>query len=446
MHPETRKLILIYMVLMTVLLLFSACTTTPQAETPVSETGLEDFKPIVSATGEIVPEQTALLSVKTGGVVAEVLVEEGDSVQSGQVLVRLEGIEQLRAAVSAAQFELANAQFALNALYKDTDLLAAQALQAKDDAEVALEDLLNPELQQALALKAIADAKKAVEDANRRLSSVKSAADSADIEAQKAQVVLAKDALDKAKDDFEPYENKPEDNLTRANFQSKLAAAQQTYDAAVRRLNSLLGTGSEADIAVAQADLATAQAQVTVAEREWERVKTGPNQADVALLEAQIAASARDYEIFKDGPDPDDVALAEARLANARDQVAAAEAALADLELLAPFAGVVSELHINPSEWVAPGQPVLLLADLGHLQVETTDLGEIDVAQIAVGDVATITFDALPDEVVQGTITSIAPKAAEGSGVNYTVILEMDRVPSALRWGMTAFVDITLGG
>jgi HlyD family secretion protein len=356
----------------------------------------------------------------------------------------LEGTEQLQAAVSAAQFELANAQYALDALYKDTDLLAAQALQTKDKAEKDLEDLLDQELQQALALQAIADAKKAVEDTDRRYRTVISAADDADIDAQKAQVVLARDALDKAEEDFEPYEEKPEDNLVRANFQAKLAAAQQVYDAAVRKLNALEGTGSEADIAVAEANLATAQAQVIEAEREWERVKEGPNQADVALLEAQISAADRDYQIYKDGPDPDDVAVAEARLENAKAQLAAAESALADLELLAPFSGVVSEIHINPSEWVSPGQPVLLLADLEHLQIETTDLGEIDVAQIQVGDVATITFDALPDVVISGVIQSIAPKAAAGSGVNYTVVLEMDEIPAALRWGMTAFVDIEL--
>jgi len=423
----------------------SACDTGVATETPVSETTLEAFSPIVSATGEIVPEQTAMLSVKTGGVVDDVLVSEGDTVQAGEVLVRLEGTEQLQAAVSGAQFELANAQYALDALYKDTDLWAAQALQAKDEAERALEDLLNQELQQALALEAIADAKKAVEDTDRRFRSVSSSADQADIDAQKSQVVLAKDALDKAKEDFEPYEGKPEDNLTRANYQARLAAATQTYDAAVRRLNALTGTGSEADIAVAEADLATANAQVIEAQRDWERVKEGPNQADVALLEAQIASAEEDYRVYKNGPDLDDVALAEARLENARVQLAATEAALADLELAAPFAGVISELHINPSEWVAPGQPVLLLADLDHLQVETTDLGEIDVAQIAVGDVAIVTFDALPDVVIEGTITSIAPKAAAGSGVNYAVVLEMSEMPSELRWGMTAFVDIELG-
>jgi multidrug efflux pump subunit AcrA (membrane-fusion protein) len=441
---QTTRLIKTLLFVLGLMLVLSGCGPAPTQETPDTELALESFTPIVSATGEVVPEQTALLSAKTAGVVAEVLVAEGDAVEADQVLMRLEGAEKLQAAVAAARFELANAQYALDSLYEDTNLQAAQALQTKDEAEKALEDLLNPELQQALALEAIADAKKAVEQAERRYRTVISRADQADIDAQRAQVVLAKDALDKAKEDFEPYEDKPEDNLVRANFQAKLAAAQQVYDAAVRRLNALEGTGSEADIAVAEADLATAQAQVIEAEREWERVKVGPNPADVALLEARIETAAEDYEIYRNGPDPDDIALAEARLSNANEQFTAAEAALADLELVAPFNGVVSELNINPSEWVSPGVPVLLLADLDHLRIETTDLGEIDVAQIAVGDIGIITFDALPEVVINGTIISIAPKAAEGSGVNYTVVLEMDEVPDELRWGMTAFVDIEL--
>jgi hypothetical protein len=39
-------------------------------------------------------------------------------------------------------------------------------------------------------------------------------------------------------------------------------------------------------------------------------------------------------------------------------------------------------------------------------------------------------------------VVQIAPKSSEGAGVNYTVIVELDRIPDALMWGMTAFVDI----
>lgn len=431
--------------LQAIILIFilSACSAMAE-ETITPEPVTVDYTPIVSATGEIVPEQEALLSVSAGGVVEDVLVNKGDDVSASQVLVQLEGTEQQLAAISATELELANAQFTLETLYKDTDLLAAQALRSAETAERTLEDLHNTELQQALAMQAVADAQKAVDTTDRHTRYLQSTASQADIDAQKAQVVLARDVLEKAEEDFEPHAGKPENNLTRANYQAKLAAAQQNYDAAVRKLNALEGTGSDVDINVAEADYITAQASLLQAERDLERVLDGPDPGEVALLEAQIEKGYRDFETYSSGPDPDDVALAEARIANAESQLAASRATLADLELVAPFDGVISAVYINPSEWVAPGSPVLLIADLEHLQVETTDLGEIDVAQIVVGDTAIVTFDALPDLVLEGTVVSIAPKAAEGSGVNFPVVLELSEIPLALRWGMTVFIDIEL--
>ena len=81
---------------------------------------------------------------------------------------------------------------------------------------------------------------------------------------------------------------------------------------------------------------------------------------------------------------------------------------------------------------------------MGHLRVETTDLNEIDVAQLKIGDTAIVTFDALPDVVIDGTVTRIAPKDSEGSGVNYPVVIELAEIPNGLRWGMTAFVDVEI--
>jgi HlyD family secretion protein len=102
----------------------------------------------------------------------------------------------------------------------------------------------------------------------------------------------------------------------------------------------------------------------------------------------------------------------------------------------------VSELYVQAGEWVGPGQAILELADLGHLRIETTDLNEIDAARVKEGDRVTVTFDALPDVQIAGTVERIAPKSAKGSGVNYTVIVELSEWPEILRWGMTAFVDI----
>lgn len=442
--------------------ILSACSPAAD-ETAAPEPADVDLTSVVSATGEVVPEQEALLSVSAGGVVEDVLVEKGDTISAGQVLVLLEGTEQQLAAASVAELELLNAQFALEALFKDTDLLAAQALQSVEAAERALEDLKNPELQQALALQAVTAAQKAVDDAERNLEILTKPPTQNVIDQAYANLLLAEKKLNATLEQIEDTEwqfkkysansklpaNIKKDILTLLRqalkgLEVKRTQEQITYNNSQTKYNNLLAPPEPVDVKVAEAELATAQALLNETERELERVLDGPDAGEVALLEAQIEKGYRDFETYSVGPDPDDVAVAEARISNAEAQLAAANATIADQELVAPFDGVVSVVHVNPNEWVAPGSPVLLIANLDRLQVETTDLSEIDVTQIMVGDPAIITFDALPDLELQGTVTRIAPKSAEGSGVNYPVIIELSEIPAALRWGMTAFVDIEL--
>lgn len=445
-----------------ILLILSACS--PAAEETVSPEPIAASLPsIVSATGEVIPEVEALLSVSAGGVVEDVLVSKGDPVITGQVLVKLEGSEQQLAAVSAAELALANAEFALEALHKDTDLLASQALQSAEAAERALEDLNNPELQQAQALKAVTTAQKAVDVAERKLGILTNPPTQSAIDQAQANILLAEKKFDETLDQIEDIKRQhkkfsansklPADirkgiltNLRRALKGLEVIRTQQELALidSQTRYNELLAPPDPIDVQVAEAELATAQAMLSEAERELERVLDGPEAGEVALLEAQIDNGYRDFAIFDSGADPEDVALAEARITNAEAQLAAAKAAIVDRELVAPFDGVISAVHVNPNEWVAPGSPVLLVGDLDHLQVETTDLSEIDVAQISLNDTAVVTFDALPELVLEGTVVSIAPKADEGSGVNFPVLIELSEIPPALRWGMTAFVDIEL--
>lgn len=389
-HKHIRKLIALLLIGSCLLL---GCSGFGQQATPTLEVQPEiDFNPVVSATGLVVPTQWTTLSMTTAGTVEEVFVKEDQQVEAGQPLIRLKGTENLTAAVTTAELELASSQKALDDLYK------------------------YPEVRRAQAAQDVVDAKQAVEDAQERLDNLLEQSPQTDIDQAFANVVLARDRLDKIKEDFEPYENKPEDNLVRAALLSKMAQAQDQYDDLVRLYNNLVGTADELDLAQAEADLELAKAQLSKAEQ--------------------------DYEVLKKGPLPEEVALAEKRLENARDQQQAANAALNDLLLTTPFAGTISNLDVRTNEWVVPGQPLIVLADLSDLHVETTDLNEIDMAQVEIGDRAIVTFDALPDVAVEGTVRRIASKAAEGSGVNYTVEVELDQIPEKLRWGMTAFVDI----
>ncbi len=90
----------------------------------------------------------------------------------------------------------------------------------------------------------------------------------------------------------------------------------------------------------------------------------------------------------------------------------------------------------------SPGQPLLTLADLDHLQVETTDLSERDVARVKVGQPVVVFVEPLGTEI-QGRVLRIAPQASIiGGDVVYTVTIELDEQPTDLRWGMSAEVEI----
>ena len=349
----------------------------------------------VIASGVAAPARQVEVAAATAGSVSAVNVAVGDRVQAGQVLIILNGSEKLQAAVESARFEVLSAQQALADLSKDMDVHQAQAL------------------------KTIADNQESVRDAERYLQNIQTLAEQVDIDAAYANMILAGDKLDKARDDYEPYENKKETNVVRASLLSRLAQAQKNYDAAVRLYNNLTGTASQIDLDQAKADLAIAQ--------------------------AQLDKSKRDYEILLQGPDPDAVRLAEARITTAKAQLASAESALKDLQLLAPFDGTVTKLDIEANEWVIPGQPVLTISDLQNLRVETTDLSERDVPQIEVGQAVTVKIDALAEDVA-GKVLEIAPLADTlGGDVVYKTTIDLESPPPGLRAGMSVEVNFSTG-
>lgn len=403
------------------------------AELQTTEVQVGKLVSTIGATGTVRSNQSATLTWQTSGTVEAVNVHVGDRVKKGDILASL-AETSLPQNVILAKADLVSAQRALDDLL-NSQLQQAQALKQVEELEQALDDLLNSELQQAQALKAIADAEKAVELAETRLRNLTSAASQADIDAAEAQVVLARDALEKAQEEFEPYANKPEDNVTRARLQAKVAEAQQQYDFAVRQYNSLLSTGSPTDIAVAEADLASARAQLEEAKRNYERVKDGPSEAEVALLQAQLDDARREYERLKDGPDPEDIAAAEAR-------IAAAQATINQAYIIAPFDGVVTMVEALPGDQVNPGIVAFRIDDLSHLLVDV-DVTEIDINQIHQGQDVVLTFDAILAKEYHGKVVEVGLVGNNVQGiVTFTVTIELLDADDAIRPGMTSAVNI----
>ncbi len=121
-----------------------------------------------------------------------------------------------------------------------------------------------------------------------------------------------------------------------------------------------------------------------------------------------------------------------------------AAASLTQNTLLAPYAGTVVDIQVIPGETVQSSQTVLVLADLSHLQIETTDLSERDITRVKVGQSVDVYIEAL-DVNVAGKVVRISPIAETvGGDVVFPVTIELSEQPEGLFWGMTAEVQIAV--
>jgi multidrug efflux pump subunit AcrA (membrane-fusion protein) len=445
-----RKTVLIGLVVLAVIV--SGCaggggaTPTPAAQEP--------YIPIVSVTGELVPERWVTLSHEGGGTAVEVLIEPGDEVAAGAPLVLLD-TDDLALALENAQQEVAAQEAALEQLRKGaTQEVIARADRENayqiEQAEIALQ-AKRQQLAQAQAedpANAIAAAEARVQQVQRQLVQVRAQDPAPEVALAQVEVERAKIALDDTQNEYNKALDRPwEDQDIRDAWAKQLEQAQLNYRAAQARFESAVNAdrAHALSLETLQAQLAEAQAALAQAQdgAEARQVAIEVLQSDIEAAESQLAYLRGWDNPFRDEATEEEIAQAEARLEQARVSVAQIEQQLRDATVSAPFAGTIGTVDVRVGEQVSPGQPLVTLGDLDTLRVETTDLDEIDVVRVSLDQEVAVTFDALPDRVFEGRVTRISPQASSGTGgVNYTVIIEMSELDPVLRWGMTAFVDI----
>jgi len=158
---------------------------------------------------------------------------------------------------------------------------------------------------------------------------------------------------------------------------------------------------------------------------------------DLALKMSTLEDAQREFDRLKDGPDADDVAAAQAK-------VDAAQATVNSLYIIAPFAGQVLSVDHRAGDTVSTGELSVNLADLNQLYVET-QVDESAVANVKLGNQAEVTLDAVSGVTLTGEVSAINPVGEVISGlVKYNVRIDLDKVEDGmfLPLGTTANVVI----
>jgi HlyD family secretion protein len=128
----------------------------------------------------------------------------------------------------------------------------------------------------------------------------------------------------------------------------------------------------------------------------------------------------------------------------AQARVAAAQATLDQARIVAPFAGIITNVDSKPGDQVNPGTPAFRLDDLSHLWIDV-EVSEVDINQVQDGQPAILTFDAILAKEYSGEVVEVSPVGTENQGVvNFKVTVELIDADADVRPGMTSAVEIVV--
>ena len=366
-------------------LILSACGKSINNEAPLSETPV--IVTSITAEGHVFPDKRAYMNFSQSGKITEIMVVTGEKVNKGQELVRMGDDEGAMSELAAAKLAKESAQQNYDTVLRTTPVVHAKAW------------LTYLETQQTRAT-----AEKKWEALN--LNTIEN-----EIDDKQAAVKTEKADLDDAQKDFDKYKDLDEDNTTRKNAKEDLRQAQNQYNEAVRQLEK------------------------SIQKRDVPR----------ATLDAAIAAEAeakRAYENTTDGSDSDQLVITKASLDQAEIQLAAAQKAVDNYTLTAPFASTVLGINVYKNELVTPGLWAVAVGDTSQWIVDTSDLSELDVTNVHVGDEVEVVADALPGITMYGVVEQVnaVPDPQSGADITYRVRIRMTETDPNVRWGMTVAV------
>ncbi len=289
------------------------------------------------------------LGSRIGGRVSEVHVDEGDSVTQTQPLIEFEPYDLLEREQQAV------------------DLLAEKEAFFK-------------KISTGLRSEEIAQAKIRYDEALAQLSLVK--------EGSRKEEIAA-----------------TENRLDAANAVFKLA--EREYDRLEKLVQSNSITRSEFD--AADERFKAASATVKVRENELAILKAGSRDQEIEIAKTKAENLRLAWELAKQGFRTEEIEQAKA----ARDATRAALEAIrkqkAELTLIAPTAGTIDSLDLQPGALVAPNAPVLTLLSNGNLWVRAYVPQRL--MKVRIGQKLRVTLDSFPDENFEGEVTFIAQQA-----------------------------------
>jgi HlyD family secretion protein len=203
--------------------------------------------------------------------------------------------------------------------------------------------------------------------------------------------------------------------LDDAEASSQAARALALVRASQAEVSAQQSGGNREEVLTLEAQLVKSRNERDTARRNLEALQRLQQQGaaspgEVKQAEDQLAGAEADLKLVqqkqKERYSQPEIARVEAQKAEAQSAYAAAQSILSQLNIRAPFAGIVYSLPVHQGAYVNPGDLVLQEADLSQVLVRAY-VDEPDVGRLARGQKIDLTWDAVPGRIWQGSVSSI---------------------------------------
>ena len=202
--------------------------------------------------------------------------------------------------------------------------------------------------------------------------------------------------------------------LDDAQASSQAAQALAQVRASQAEISAVQSGGNREEVITVEAQMVKARNERDTARRNLEALQRlqqngAASPGEMKQAEDQLAAAEADFKLLqqkqKDRYSPPEVARVDAQRSEVQSAYTAAENVLRQLNIRAPFEGVVYSIPVHQGSYVNPGDLVLQEADLSKVLVRAY-VDEPDVGRLATGQRIELTWDAVPGRIWQGTVTT----------------------------------------
>lgn len=422
----------------------------------------------VSANGVLQPLTTVEVKSNVGGQIVKLAVDEGDTVQSGQLIARIDptdtltAYEQSQADLSSAVSKVEQARQQLAMQHTQN---AAQIESARQSLAAARARLLQAEeqarVQPRLTNASISQAKSGLAAAESSLKQTKNALIPQKLSSAQSGYDQAKASYDNAQKDL----NRQKELLNRGFVaksqvdvaEEKAGIAKAQLDSARSKLDTIKDETDQ--------DLDTAQARVEQARAEFENANANSVQnkikqqelasAQAAVKQAEAALQSAQAATREDRIRQGDIIQANSQVQRSQSSLNNTRTQLGYTTIVAPRAGVVTKKYVEEGSIVTAGRSsfsgsgsgvgIVDIADVSRM-FALVNVDETDIAQIEVGQDVDVTVEAYPDELFAGKVTKIAPQSVTDQNVTtIPVTVEIDLPDQRLKPGMNATCDFITG-